>query len=485
MKDTREEHPAPVTTRIEVHQMCEYLFKGLAISLTLNQPRSRLKSLFTSRSEFTVLYDPEDQPKEKGIVERQPDRVWGLQQTDTLKRLLNSSRELRHSLYKDGLVSYPFLLIEAKSEKGSPGFECVERQSPFPIWTLLKLQGKLQTVQNVPIHPLVWFMANQGDEWRVYAGIVEGIRYICSLYQNLLCYFAKHFQRIIDLWHGCVLSLYGALQILLIIDCICDWARYTYRPGVFRCLNGDDNFLRSETPASIYTNISDFNYTDTITAIAHGSTASRTVTSSPASVDSPCLASLDINDQSPSEIFTIDSTNDENGREIMDYKHPYLSFCDYASACFPWRQHVTIRHSNMVLFSFHTLSIPDDKSLLSNSLIPLGDSGMDLTATCSHLLDLLEDDQSITVPMNSIHELESMWIRSTHGLTSSCDYPVRSRVLFHTYLREDWQVVREIHCVLGSRFAIVSDFLENGRDPPRSRCTAGVPELESVSCQNK
>jgi hypothetical protein len=134
--------------------------------------------LFTDRSDTTVLYHPEDQLTEKGIPQRQPDRIFGLQHTNTLKELLPDSRLLRHSPFRDGLVSYPFLIVEAKSEKGSPGFESVERQSAFPIRTLVKLQKSLQRIRNVPINPLVWFMANQGDEWRVYACIVDGTKYV-------------------------------------------------------------------------------------------------------------------------------------------------------------------------------------------------------------------------------------------------------------------------------------------------------------------
>jgi hypothetical protein len=124
------------------------------------------------------VYHSEDQLTEKGVPQRQPDRIFGLEHTNTLKQHLPESRLLRHSPFRDCLGSYPFLIIEAKSEKGSPGFESVERQSAFPIRTFLKLQRGLQGIRNVPINPLVWFMANQGDEWRVYACIVDGTKYV-------------------------------------------------------------------------------------------------------------------------------------------------------------------------------------------------------------------------------------------------------------------------------------------------------------------
>lgn len=39
------------------------------------------------------------------------------------------------------------------------------------------------------------------------------------------------------------------MQLLLIIDYICDWARDIYRPNVLRCLAGDNKDTRDFTPA--------------------------------------------------------------------------------------------------------------------------------------------------------------------------------------------------------------------------------------------
>ena len=41
--------------------------------------------------------------------------------------------------------------------------------------------------------------------------------------------------------------------------------------------------------------------------------------------------------------------------------------------------------------------------------------------------------------------------------TLGTEFPIRARILFHTHLRtEDWQVVRELSCITGSRQAIKS-----------------------------
>ena len=64
-------------------------------------------------------------------------------------------------------------------------------------------------------------------------------------------------QSVIDLWHGHILSQDGALQLLLIIDTICDWARDVYRPGILRCLAGSIERLRQLTPADTLISMDD------------------------------------------------------------------------------------------------------------------------------------------------------------------------------------------------------------------------------------
>ncbi|KAG2019335.1 hypothetical protein GB937_005249 [Aspergillus fischeri] len=389
--------------------------------------------LFSDRSGTPFLYHSEDRRLlEQGVSQRHPDRIIGLEHTTSLKQLLRSSQSLRHSPFADGHVSYPFVLIEAKSEKGSPGFESVERQSAFPLRTLLKLQQDLQQMNHIPISPLVWFMANQGDEWRVYACIVDGTRY-----------------RIIDLWHGCMLSLDDALQMLLIVDHICDWARDIFRPNVLRCLSGRDDVWRDETPLSIYPECppSADPKEDTVTLTSLRSITRRTHS---LSLD-PSPRDLQVNDSAGLRSGDLEDCSDI---VINEDPRPYLQYSQSSTHLPPWRQHATIRHSDMVHFSFHILSIPEDASQIQKTLESLGEPSSSLHDTCSLLLQLMEDVESITVTMNAVYQLEAMWTDRPHCLNALADHPVRARVLFNTYLREDWQVVREIHCIVASRLAL-------------------------------
>ena len=65
--------------------------------------------------------------------------------------------------------------MEAKSEKGGPGFEAVQRQSALAIRSCLKLQVDLEMdAGSGLLYPLVWFIGYQGDEWRLYYAVPNG-----------------------------------------------------------------------------------------------------------------------------------------------------------------------------------------------------------------------------------------------------------------------------------------------------------------------
>lgn len=120
---------------------------------------------------------------------KEPDRVFGLRDTNVFKQQAATLGGLRRSPFKDGKVLYPFLIVEAKSEKGSRGFDSIENQTAFPIRTLLKLQHDLGATSENEINPLVWFLANQGEEWRVYGSILDDSKWVWypkGLYLNQL-----------------------------------------------------------------------------------------------------------------------------------------------------------------------------------------------------------------------------------------------------------------------------------------------------------
>lgn len=145
--------------------------------------------LFDDRAEETIIQEPALQ----SLMPRTevPDRVYGLRMTNRLQRLFNTEdkrpaaegKMIRDSIKSspfrpggDPLV-FPFLALEAKSEKGGDGFSDIETQTAFTIYSLLRLQEQLRVATGEDSQwesgPLVWFLANKGEQWRVAAAYID------------------------------------------------------------------------------------------------------------------------------------------------------------------------------------------------------------------------------------------------------------------------------------------------------------------------
>lgn len=121
--------------------------------------------------------------------EHRPDRIFGLFQSRTIKSLLgkpdrrydNASRTVRRAIdttpfNEDGRpIVFPFLVIEAKSEKSADSFSDIDMQTAFVIRQLVLLQGGLERAASELGHaewdaaPLVWYFSYRGEQWRVHA----------------------------------------------------------------------------------------------------------------------------------------------------------------------------------------------------------------------------------------------------------------------------------------------------------------------------
>ncbi|KAF7179454.1 hypothetical protein CNMCM7691_008387 [Aspergillus felis] len=199
--------------------------------------------LFDDRAQEFVVYD---ELLRSQLPKQGPDRVLGLQNTRNLDSLLLSPVRPDLAKQRDDTVSdilkttpfksqadpllFPFLLLEAKSETSSSGFDAIQVQSAFPIYALLKLQEELRSYVDWSsgeerFEPLVWFLASRGDQWKVYGAHLENgadggpTKYGITL-----------------LWSGSILHKDNALQLLLIVDYIMDWARDIYRIAILKQL---------------------------------------------------------------------------------------------------------------------------------------------------------------------------------------------------------------------------------------------------------
>ena len=130
--------------------------------------------LFDDRAEELIMHRP---LVEIQLPNKKPDRIFGLKKTKAFAKILDADgrddEAPRCSPFKDcnDPLLFPFLIIEAKPEKKSVGFEETQTQTALPIWGLLKLQESIRADVSRESHsasPLVWFFANRGDSWRVY-----------------------------------------------------------------------------------------------------------------------------------------------------------------------------------------------------------------------------------------------------------------------------------------------------------------------------
>ncbi|KAI9696320.1 MAG: hypothetical protein M1820_008162 [Bogoriella megaspora] len=193
-----------------------------------------LPSIFSNKSDERVLHRDSDlQGVSLDQKYKRPDLVVGLSMTASFRDCLGPLATEKYSPFTDGYTCFPFLVVEAKSEKGGPGFEAIERQSALTIRSCLKLQVDLEKDSgNELLHPLVWFIGFQGDDWRLYCAVPKADE-----------------TRIIDCWHGYLPNEDQALQLLLIMDWICYWARDVYRVAVLKCMRAVTPLARCETPA--------------------------------------------------------------------------------------------------------------------------------------------------------------------------------------------------------------------------------------------
>ena len=105
-----------------------------------------------------------------------PDRVIGLSLNDRYRRYIGSiDVALAHAPTTSEQLIYPFLVLEAKREKDAPGFKSMEIQTAFPIRRFLRIQDELQRAcETKPeLNPLVWFFSSQGEDWRLYAAVLD------------------------------------------------------------------------------------------------------------------------------------------------------------------------------------------------------------------------------------------------------------------------------------------------------------------------
>ncbi|OKL64176.1 hypothetical protein UA08_00535 [Talaromyces atroroseus] len=433
------------------------------------QSANTLQSPFLYRSDEPVIDDsvPEYGTKELGV--QKPDNVIGLRQTAKLQSLLSMKPDILDTPFKKNFSpSFPFLLLEAKPEHGCPGFTSVEEQSAFPLRTLLNIQKNIPTPADVQFNPLIWFMANQGDEWRIYACVPDGAK-----------------TRIIDLWHGSVLREDSALQLLFLVDMICDWARDIYRKEIMRCFAAAVSDSRGITPADSLISYNPFSGEETSPNqsdgyFSAGDSDSATFRVEDDSNENP-IRSVSPNDSavnqnedivthsdsdSPTEVTSNPSTTTDTGVisldtltvsdvEMVDSDHEDVSEETSAET---WTQHAVIKHANNVIFLFQTLSLPEAHGDLI-TLLTSPSTTSDVAQAAGKLVMLFCGQTQVLTRRSTIRRLGAWWTGANDTQepynSDLDDDSVIAHFSFESYFRRhDWELVRKLTCIMASSTAI-------------------------------
>ncbi|RFU29268.1 hypothetical protein B7463_g7079, partial [Scytalidium lignicola] len=206
-----------------------------------------VNKMFSSRADELIRYNPFETSKQPPLMtskgrknypdrKRRPDRIIGFQETHSFGRTLD---HIARKLQDDAgtkTIRELVELVEAKCPDGDSFSDC-DTQTAYPIWKMLKIQEELHEKTQEKLTyggPLLWYTAYRGSDWRVsgcYTSDRDG----------------KPSYEILELWSGDLRTEDGALQLLLIMDYIFDWARDIYKPTIM-------NQLKALTPAKQDTN---------------------------------------------------------------------------------------------------------------------------------------------------------------------------------------------------------------------------------------
>ena len=261
-------------------------------------------------------------------------------------------------------------------------------------------------------------------------------------------------KQVIDLWMGRATSRDGALQLLHIIDFICDWARNIFRFEILCCLAGGRENFRHMSP----TYASRFSTQEP----QHGSPMSSqgdldTHSNTDPDSDTDTVGSTET---ASFGILTLDDTIMEDqpvpigDQGIESYEntmsHPLLRWANTSLHQAPWTRHATIRHSNMSLFVFSHLPLPEDPDTLVECLQQVSDQGGESISDIARGLisSFLGDTGAMTTTLNRILQLKNEWLKEGKDVTTGPGSAVRASFSFRTCVRNfDWQIVRELWCI--------------------------------------
>ncbi|KAI8630291.1 hypothetical protein F5Y19DRAFT_474680 [Xylariaceae sp. FL1651] len=387
--------------------------------------------LFDDRVEEVVVLDSalKDLPK-KQI----PDRIIGLKCTAEVEQLLaglsgpikTNSNALEYSPFKSETSPsiFPFLILEAKSDASKNGFQDIRTQTAFPIWRLLNLQRNLISAMGGAVEDsLVWFLGNRGSEWKVFG---------CYIDTNE----GRTRYKIHPLWGGDLTTMNGALQLILIVDYIVDWARDTYRPFVLRALKS----------------LSTGRDIDEVSVDLESCIPSATRNRVFEWLHQPSSRLDDEEDlgTTPEPQEPLNPT-EEVDPELLTHRNLY-SIKDIPNTTLG-----SIRSATQVNFHFNSLCILEEN--VESLLILSGGPNEALSASTLHAreLDTLLHccGPLLVISQHALDEVERMWTgqRRTYDspFTTSSEIELYAILEYRCFLSTSWDIVRELTCLAVSK----------------------------------
>ena len=248
----------------------------------------------------------------------------------------------------------------------------------------------------------------------------------------------------VDCWHGYLQNTDEALQLLLIVDWICGWAREVHRKGVLRCLKGLT--ARDDTPAAtVFSSQGDrANGESTVRSTSLVFRSSRPPTAAPEVFQRQQILEGVIQVQ--------DSEDEIMGSDVADDSSAASEDTNDSGAGDVDEQRV-VRSAGSTVFRWKTLDIPEEESILVELLSALEGSDR-VKSAANYLWHVLTDvEHTSRVSLKTVSEL-------LHGSTEqrvsefAHEEPIATLVVCQRRLVEtSWQVTCSFWCITCSQSA--------------------------------
>lgn len=276
---------------------------------------------------------------------------------------------------------------------------------------------------------------------------------------------------------GRILSPDGAMQLLLIVDYLCDWAREVHRFDVLRCLSRGEQISNDRTRVGQTTNGRRSPTYDSRVSAQGSQEAnlaneredgqkSREISSlplnEPTSADLQMNEALEISSDSGSSTYDLDTrfTNDEQPQQQRSMQpplvsnHPWLHWMDVSEREWPWSKDAAVRHANMVLFKYSYVKLPEELEPLLSCLHQLR-PGFQVKIVAETILSMFVHRNSMALTSHDIDHVRNAWIKTHQEMSEDLDELMRVVMHVRCFFQPDaHQVVRSLVCIACTQKAL-------------------------------